>query len=352
MQNIHTPRPKNQKAHYLLNQPKYLNWIRQVAKWWSEDEIDDKQFVGAIQYLINQKIIQIPHTNYQETNTNTIPDWVKENARWWSENQIEDTDFVSGIQYMLEIGILVVNFEKSTEQVQKEKELEFNDFEKYLRDIAKNIVDEKRYIEFPNPSQDVIKKFLRDYIKWNFEEEAEYASGKFPDPKYEIIDNTVVMIYYTVFVNEQPSGLPLDHVSTFDKSVKFWENSEGLSVNNQKAKVNFSFTTKKNEANIWVTWVVRDLGEGILGHAHLGKGIVEVALGDYSCDGSFQLYDVSTVERIMRHELGHSIGLQHVSDPNHIMYPSMKPKYAYCFLDLENSYLFYKIGHFLPDRES
>ena len=45
--------------------------------------------------------------------------------------------------------------------------------------------------------------------------------------------------------------------------------------------------------NVWVTWVVRDIGEGVLGHAHLGKGVVEVTLGDYNCDGSFQLYDVN-----------------------------------------------------------
>jgi predicted Zn-dependent protease len=38
------------------------------------------------------------------------------------------------------------------------------------------------------------------------------------------------------------------------------------------------------------------------------------------------------VEAIMTHELGHSIGLSHVDDPNSIMYPSMKPSYAYCIL--------------------
>ena len=50
-----------------------------------------------------------------------------------------------------------------------------------------------------------------------------------------------------------------------------------------------------------------DLGEGVLGHANLGKGVVEVAIGSYGCDGSFQLFDVDTVEYIMTHELGHSL---------------------------------------------
>ena len=43
--------------------------------------------------------------------------------------------------------------------------------------------------------------------------------------------------------------------------------------------------------------------------------MVEVTLGDYNCDGSFQLYDVKSVEKIMTHELGHSAGLApHVDD--------------------------------------
>ena len=81
--------------------------------------------------------------------------------------------------------------------------------------------------------------------------------------------------------------------------------------------------------------MVRDLGEGVLGHANLGKGVVEVALGGYGCDGNFQLYHVDTVEYIMTHELGHGIGLKHSDDQNSIMFPTMKnTMYAYCVLDI------------------
>ena len=184
---------------------------------------------------------------------------------------------------------------------------------------------------FSNPSQDVIKKFLRDYEKWNFEQYVQISSTDFPDPTYEIIDE-VYIIKYKVYINQQPIGLPLDHVSTLKDTFEFWEAQE-LKTNNQKAKMTFEITKLRHEANVWVTWVVRDMGEGVLGHAHLGKGVVEVALGDYSCDGSFQLYDVETVEQIMTHELGHSIGLMHTNDKENIMYPSMTPHYAYCLLN-------------------
>ncbi len=305
------------------------DWVKPIAKWWSEGNIDDTEFVSALLFLIENKIIQIPPAEIQSSSDEKIPDWIKINAGWWSEQQIDDEAFVSGIQYMIENGLIVVNLQEAS-QTQEELDHEFYLFERYLRDISKNISKEKRYIEFPNPSQDVIKKFLRDYVKWNFEEEVKKASGSFPDPTYEIIDDTYI-IYYKVYINEQPSGLPLDHVSTLKDSFEFWE-SQDLNTNGQNAKVKFEITNLKHEANVWVTWVVRNLGEGVLGHAHLGKGVVEVALGDYSCDGSFQLYDVNSVHTIMTHELGHSIGLKHVNDKSNIMYPSYTPSYAYCLL--------------------
>ena len=306
-------------------------WVRPIAKWWAEGQIGDSEFIDAIGFLISNRIMDIPEVTPGQQSNEEIPLWIKDRSEWWAEKQIEDEDFVSGIHFMIEKGIMNVEIPIDTEEIERQKSIEFTAFKKYLNSISKNIADEKRYIEYANPSNDVIKKFLRDYIKWNFEQEAKSAAEKFPDPEFKVEYNTYT-IFYKVFVNEQPSGLPLDHVSTLNDSFAFWEEQD-LSVNGQKANVKFELTDLKHEANVWVTWVVRDLGSGVLGHAHLGKGVVEVALGDYSCDGSFQLYDVDTVEKIMTHELGHSIGLQHVTDSKNIMYPSMEPNYAYCLLN-------------------
>ena len=280
-------------------------------------------------YLTTYKFFQIPPVETQSFSEDKIPEWVKNNAGWWADGSIDDKAFVSGIQYMIKRGLIMVNVQDAA-QSPEELDHEVYLFEKYLRDISNNISKETRYIEYPNPSQDVIKKFLRDYIKWNFEEQVKKASEKFPNPSYEIIDDTAI-IYYKVFINEQPTGLPLDHVSTLKNSFVFWEEQE-LDTGDKKAKVKFEITNLKYEANVWVTWIVRNIGEGILGHAHLGKGVVEVTLGDYNCDGSFQLYDIKSVETIMTHELGHSIGLKHVADQSNIMYTSYTPSYAYCLL--------------------
>ncbi len=305
-------------------------WVKNISQWWALDEISDNEFSASLKYLIEQKILEIPLVITEKSNGDSIPLWVKNNAKWWAEGSIDDYTFVQGIQYLIRNGSIVINTSDIPEKSQKEIDDEYYQFGRYLRSIENNISKEIRYIEFPNPSLDVIKKFLRDYVKWNYETEVQKASTSFPDPTYEIIDEEYV-IYYKVYINEQPMGLPLNHVSTLVNSFEFWEN-QSLSTNNQKAKIKFEVTEKKHEANVWITWVVRDIGQGVLGHAHLGKGVVEVTLGDYNCDGSFQLYDVDSVETIMTHELGHSIGLKHVEEKTNIMYPSYSPSYAYCML--------------------
>ncbi|MCE2614414.1 MAG: M57 family metalloprotease, partial [Nitrosopumilus sp. (ex Thoosa mismalolli)] len=306
------------------------DWIRNSASWWAASQITDEDFSKGIEYLIANKIIEIPDNGGSEgSSEQELPPWLRNNAGWWAEELVSDEEFFKSIQWLIDNGFVNVKMQ-SIQKTQEDLDRESYYFDRYLKDIANNISKEKRYIEFPNPSQDVIKKFLRDYIKWNFEEEVKKASKSFPDPTYEIIGDEYI-IYYKVYINEQPTGLPLDHVSTLQNSFEFWE-SQDLSTNNQKAKIKFEVTNLKHEANVWVTWVVRNLGDGVLGHAHLGKGVVEVTLGDYNCDGSFQLYDVNSVETIMTHELGHSIGLPHVEDKTSIMYPSYTPSYAYCLL--------------------
>lgn len=57
------------------------NWIRSNAKWWSEGNITDTEYVKGLQYLITQGIIQIPTqipnpiptTTVTATNSNLSP---------------------------------------------------------------------------------------------------------------------------------------------------------------------------------------------------------------------------------------------------------------------------------------
>ena len=232
---------------------------------------------------------------------------------------------------------MVIDMSEMHEVTEEERKISDRNrwqFARYLDNIEKTVNEDRRYIEYPNPSNDVIKKFMRDYAKWNFEQQIQIGNKSFPDPKYVLVDE-IYHLEYKVYVNKQPHGLPLDHVSTLIDSFKYWEEKELKANDGKTVKVHFVTTESKTDANLWVTWVVRDIGQNVLGHANLGKGVIEVALGGYACDGSFQLFAVETVEIIMTHELGHGIGLKHTSNKESIMYPSIKEtKYAYCLLDI------------------
>jgi len=310
------------------------SWIKNNAKWWADNKINDNDFISGIEYLIDDKIIKISaHVNNEDT-TDVIPSWIKNNAGWWARGEISDNDFLTGIEYLIRNSIIKVNAQSNFELLQKDLERKAWNFERYLINIQSDVKKQNRYVENINPSEYVIIKYWKDYHKWNLEFFLDKPEV-FPDRKVWIDPETNnYVIEYLVYINEQPPGLPIDHVSTLENSFNVWETVEYDATDGKKATVRFDTTSIRGEANVWVTWVVRNLGEGVLGHANLGKGVVEVAIGDYGCDGSFQLFDKNTVEYIMTHELGHSLGLGHSNDPDKIMYPSIPyTDYAYCLLN-------------------
>ncbi|MGQ0796153.1 MAG: phosphate ABC transporter substrate-binding protein PstS [Nitrosopumilaceae archaeon] len=83
-------------------------WIKNNAKWWSEDKIGDNDFVSGIQFMIKEKIMKIPETKKGSSSSNQIPSWIKNNAGWWSDGTISDDDFVKGLQYLITQGIMTV----------------------------------------------------------------------------------------------------------------------------------------------------------------------------------------------------------------------------------------------------
>ena len=324
---------------FTLNIPQTVPaWIKNTAGWWATDKIPDEEFVKSLQFLIENQIITIESSSKTESSLESIPSWIKNTAGWWATDKIPDEEFLKGINFLIDNGLLIIDLPEVQGMSEEKKKIDDRnqwEFSRYLDRIENIVNKDKRYIEYPNPSNDVIKKFLRDYVKWNYDQQIEVGNQGFPNPEYVLIDD-VYHLEYKIFVNEQPAALPLDHVSTLTNSFNMWEDMEFNASDGKAVKINFVTTKTKTTANLWVTWVVRDLGEGVLGHANLGKGIVEVALGGYGCDGNFQLFHVDTVEYIMTHELGHGIGLKHSKDPNSIMYPSMKnTQYAYCMLDVD-----------------
>ena len=88
---------------------KVPGWVKNNAGWWASGQIDDNSFVQGIQFMIKNKLMNIPPTSQGSgSGTNEIPSWIKNNAGWWASGQIDDGSFIQGIQYLIKEGIIRV----------------------------------------------------------------------------------------------------------------------------------------------------------------------------------------------------------------------------------------------------
>jgi hypothetical protein len=93
-----------------IKNQKVPDWIKNNAKWWADEQIDDQTFVNGIQFLIKENIIQVEKSTEKSDNLEqNIPDWIKNNAKWWSQGLITEDDFLKGIQFLASNGIIKVN---------------------------------------------------------------------------------------------------------------------------------------------------------------------------------------------------------------------------------------------------
>src|SRR3972149_3277422 len=119
-------------------------WLKTTAVWWGEDKISDKDFVSALQYLVENKLLVIPEPEipepscgpglvldestdecviHDELDTNGIfidtideqqkivVSWIKVTTLWWGQDKISDQDFINALQYLVENNVLTLESE-------------------------------------------------------------------------------------------------------------------------------------------------------------------------------------------------------------------------------------------------
>ena len=109
------------------------DWVKNTAGWWASDAISETEFVNAVEFLINEGVIQVMSTP-SSTNSESVPDWVKNTAGWWASDAISETEFVNAISFLVNVGIISIEEEKKC----------VNDLLEYFDDKEKiiNICDE------------------------------------------------------------------------------------------------------------------------------------------------------------------------------------------------------------------
>ena len=85
-------------------------WIKNTAGWWSEDKMNNSDFILGMRYLTDNQILIILQTEKTELDSTReeIPEWIKNTAGWWSEDLIQDEEFIEGIQFLVDNKIIQI----------------------------------------------------------------------------------------------------------------------------------------------------------------------------------------------------------------------------------------------------
>ena len=78
--------------------------------------MSDGYLIDAIQKYVDVKLIEIPfEVNEQNINDIDIPDWVKNIAYWWIQGGVSDKEFAEVINYLVNQNIITASVETSNE---------------------------------------------------------------------------------------------------------------------------------------------------------------------------------------------------------------------------------------------
>lgn len=93
-------------SDYATGQVSIPSWLKDDAKFWSDGSMTDTQFIQDMQYLIDNKIVDIPQTILSDNPSFQIPSWIKDDAKSWSSGFMSDGEFAGTIQYLVSNGII------------------------------------------------------------------------------------------------------------------------------------------------------------------------------------------------------------------------------------------------------
>jgi len=73
-----------------------------------------------------------------------------------------------------------------------------------------------------------------------------------------------------------------------------------------------------NRADLTVSWL-KNYGTHTIGES-IFKSHIKIGIGTDNCQGDWRAFDANTVKTVLWHEIGHSMGYGHSSNPNNVMY--------------------------------
>ncbi len=90
--------------------------ISQFLIEWLYENISDGYLIDAFQKYIDPKLISIPfEINEENIHEINIPDWVKNVAYWWIQGGISDKDFAQVMNYLIDEKIIYPDIKKMSD---------------------------------------------------------------------------------------------------------------------------------------------------------------------------------------------------------------------------------------------
>ncbi len=86
-------------------------WLKNNAGRWADGQLDDDSFVQGIRFLIEENIINISDDAVLGQTSETsllLPPWLKNNAKWWSDDLLSDSEFLKGVEWLILTGLVRV----------------------------------------------------------------------------------------------------------------------------------------------------------------------------------------------------------------------------------------------------
>ena len=84
--------------------------IKQFLIEWLNEKISDGYLIDAIQKYVDSKLIEIPfEINDKNIHDIDIPDWVKNVAYWWVQGGVSDKEFAEVVNYLIHENIIIAN---------------------------------------------------------------------------------------------------------------------------------------------------------------------------------------------------------------------------------------------------
>ena len=117
------PEPVENIIEPVADVQKVPEWLKNTAEWWSQGEVDETTFKNAIQFLVQENIIDLPtgpnvsvskddQLAQEELQLDPepvpIPQWIKNTAEWWSQGEITEDDFLNAIEYLVKNEIIQI----------------------------------------------------------------------------------------------------------------------------------------------------------------------------------------------------------------------------------------------------